>query len=151
MSITAKNDPSSLIKLGKTLKCSKFKDNLEKGMKNPRSKEAKIVLRTIDPLVRISGSKIHGSPQERKMAISTLTSMVQFYGCPSVFFTFAPDDIHSILTLRMCCPTSNGNKSFPAVDDNFELIMRSRNEKESIINILEDAIDIREFNLHNLV
>jgi hypothetical protein len=105
VSVTAKTDPYLISKLGSTLKCPIFKKNLEEGILNPKGKEAKMVLQTIDPLVRITGSKIHGSPAERKMAISTLMSMVQFYGCPSIFFTFAPDDIHSILTLRMCCPT----------------------------------------------
>jgi Helitron helicase-like domain at N-terminus len=102
-------------------------------------------------LVRITGSKIHSSPAERKMAISTLMSMVQFYGCPSIFFTFAPDDIHSILTLRMCCPTQNGNDKFPALDSSFEKMLRERDEKENDGSILNDEIDLRESNLHNLV
>jgi hypothetical protein len=83
------------------------------------------------------------------MAISTLMSMVQFYGCPSIFFSFAPDDVHSILTLRMCCPTQNGNEKFPAVDNSFETILRERNEKENDGSILNDEIDIREYILHN--
>ena len=98
-----------------------------------------MVLQTIDPLVSITGSKIHGSPAERKMAISTLMSMVQFYGCPSIFFTFAPEDIHSILTLRMCCPTQNGNDKFPALDSSFEKMLRERDEKENDGSILNDA------------
>lgn len=77
--------------------------------------------------------------------------MVQYYGCPSIFFTFAPDDIHSILTLRMCCPTMNGNDKFPAVDDGFEQMLREKNNECSEGNILNDYIDITEFNLHSLV
>ena len=49
------------------------------------SKEAKETLKIIDPLLRITGNKIHGSPDERKSAISTLISMIQFYGNPSIF------------------------------------------------------------------
>ena len=70
----------------------------------------------IDSLLSISGAKVVGSPGERKSAIETMMSMVQFFGSPSIFFTFAPDDIHSILTLGMSCPTRNGNEKFPEVD-----------------------------------
>ena len=55
----------------------------------------------IDSLLSISGAKVVGSPGERKSAIETMMSMVQFFGSPSIFFTFAPDDIHSILTFKM--------------------------------------------------
>jgi Helitron helicase-like domain at N-terminus len=107
-----------------------------------------MALKIIDPLVRIAGSKINGSPTERKMAISTLMSMVQFYGCPSTFFTLAPDDIHSVLTLRLCCPTNNGNDKF---DDSLEKILRESNEKGNDINILNDDTLKKESYLHSLV
>ena len=61
------------------------------------------------------------------MAIWTIVSMVQFFGCPSVFFTFAPDDIHSVLTLRMSCPTKCGNHHFPSVNGGFEKNLQERN------------------------
>ena len=51
----------------------------------------------INFLLKVNGGKIIGSPAERKVAICTIIAMVQFFGCPSVFFTFAPDDIHSVL------------------------------------------------------
>lgn len=52
--------------------------------------------------------------------------MIQSFGNPSIFFTFAPDDIHSLLTLRMCCPTIKGNDEFPSIDDGFEEYMREK-------------------------
>ena len=79
----------------------------------------------IDSLLSISGAKVVGSPGERKSAIETMMSMVQFFGSPSIFFTFAPDDIHSILTLGMSCPTRIGNKKFPAVGFGIEKITRN--------------------------
>jgi hypothetical protein len=143
VSVTARNDPNLLTKLGKTLKCATYQNNSEKGILDPKSKEAKIDLQLIDPLVQITGSKIHGSPAGRKMAIRTLMSRVQFYGCPSIFFTFAPD-IHSVLTFRMSCPTENGNEKFPAVDDCFEQIIRQRNNNDTNNNLLHDEINIEE-------
>lgn len=115
------------------------------------SKEAKETLKLIDPLLRVTGNKVHGSPDERKGAISTLISMIQFYGNPSIFFTFAPDDIHSLLTLRMCYPTTNWNSKFPSIDDGFENYMRHKNLRNNNINILDDYIDISEMNLNFLL
>ena len=151
VNIKAKNDPNLLVKLGATLLCPQFKNKLEIAQKDPMSKEAKEILKTIDPLLRITGNKVHGSPDERKSAITTLISMIQFYGNPSIFFTFAPDDIHSLLTLRMCCPTKKGNCKFPSVDDGFEEYMRQKNCKGKFKNILDDSIDISEVNLHYLL
>jgi Helitron helicase-like domain at N-terminus len=91
------------------LQCSQFKQKLETALQYPNGIKAKEMLHLIDQLIRITGSRVHGSPDERKSAISTLISMIQFYGNPSIFFTFAPDDTHSMLTLRMRCPTQKGN------------------------------------------
>ena len=115
VSVSAKNNSIQLKKLGETLICPKFKENLEKSIENPNGVEAKSTLKLIDSLLEISGGKVIGSPAERKTAISTIISMVQFFGCPSIFFTFAPDDVHSVLTLRTCCPTKKGNNQFPAL------------------------------------
>ena len=69
-------------------------------------------------------------------------SMVQFCGCPSIFFTLAPD---SVPTFRISCPTENENKKFPAVDDYFEQILRQRNNNDTNNNLLHDEINIEEF------
>ena len=151
VSVTAKNNPILLKKLGITLKCPEFKTNLEKSIQNPNGKEAKLTLKLIDSLLNVNGGKIIGSPAERKTAISTIISMVQFYGCPSIFFTFAPDDIHSVLTLRMSCPTMHGNNAFPAVDCGFEKFLQEKNFTPHITNIMDDSINISELNLHNLL
>jgi Helitron helicase-like domain at N-terminus len=140
-----------LKKLGSTLQCQHLKNKLEIALQNPNSKAAKETLQLIDPLLNITGSKVQGSPDERKSAISTLKSMIQFYRNPSIFFTSAPDDTHSLLTLRMCCPTVNGNDKFPAVDDGFEKYMRERRCENDIKHILDDQIDISELNLHYLL
>jgi hypothetical protein len=46
--------------------------------------------------------------------------MMQFFGCPSVFFKFTSGDTYSALTLRMSCLTKYGDHQFPAVDGGFE-------------------------------
>ena len=115
---------------------------------NPNRNEAKSILNLIDSLLKINGGKVLGSPGERKMAIGTIISMVQFFGCPSVFFTFAPDDIHSALTLRMSCPTKYGNHQFSAVDYGFEKNLQNRNMSPRSTKIMDDQIDISELNLH---
>ena len=78
-------------------------------------------------------------------------SMVQFYGCPSISFTFAPDDVHSVLTLRISCPTQNGNYKFPAVDDYFEQILRQRNDVDTDNDILRDERIFSQDGLNNLI
>ena len=124
---------------------------METSIANPNGNEAKSILKLIDSLLKINGGKVLGSPGERKMAIGTIISMVQFFGCPSVFFTFAPDDIHSALTLRMSCPTKYGNHQFPAVDYGFEKNLQNRNMSPRSTKIMDDQIDISELNLHYLL
>jgi hypothetical protein len=132
--------------LGKTLHSPIFKDNLEKSISNPNGSEAKKTLKMIDSLLSISGEKVVGSHGERKSAIRTMMSMAQFFGSPSIFFTFAPDDIHPILTLRMSCLTRNGNVKFPAVDYGFEKKITIK-AYETTNNVVDDEIDISELSL----
>jgi hypothetical protein len=51
---------------------------LEISLENPNSNEAKSTLKLIDSLLKISGSQVSGSPAERKLAIGTIISMMQF-------------------------------------------------------------------------
>jgi len=74
-------------------------------------------LKTVLPLVQHAGAKIDYSPTARAAALSTLYALTQFHGCPSVFLTIAPDDVHNVLSIRMSFPTTSGNGGFPAIGD----------------------------------
>ena len=60
--------------------------------------------------------------------------MRYMYGMPSIFFTYAPDDINGILNLRMAFP-QNGNGGFPADGSGFAEAIRNKEKDLHTIKI----------------
>jgi len=141
----ASGKPEHLKQLGELCQDLEFRAKVEAAVKDSSSKEAAEVLKILNPLIRTSGGKIDYSASARAAGLTTLYSYTQFFGCPSVFFTIAPDDTHSVLAIRLSIPTKS-NQGFPARD-------------EGLLNhLLEGAqthdlckIDISEFGLQKLM
>ena len=55
------------------------------------------------------------------------------------------------LTLRISCPTKNGNNAFPAVDGGFESFLQNKHTNKDLSIIMDDQIDISEYNLNKLL
>jgi hypothetical protein len=66
--------------------------------------------------------------------------MVQFYETPSIFFTFAPDDINGCLNLRMALPLKD-NFFFSAVDGG--LCEESLNNDDNFQNLSVNQAGLR--------
>ena len=71
------------------------------------------MLKELLPHVSVMNVIVPYTTSQRKAAMSHLYAMVYHFGIPSVFFTFAPDDIHGVLNLRLSLPQKN-NLHFPA-------------------------------------
>jgi len=144
----AQCDPTKIEKLGVLTKDPEFRKQLDLAVKDPESKEAKEILKTLTPLVGVMGSKVDFSPVARAAAQTTLKAYTQYFGPPSMFLTIAPDDTHSVLGIRLSFPSAetNANNAFPAVESGL------------IEKLLEGAksfevgkVDISEFALQKLV
>ena len=111
-------DPRKMEQLGELCNDSEFRKKVVDAEKDPKGDVAKEVMQTMGPLIRTTGAKTEFSPSARAAAISTLYAYVQHFGCPSVFLTFAPDDVHSVLSIRLANPaaSANPNAAFPSTD-----------------------------------
>jgi len=69
-------------------------------------------------VVAVVAPKIPFTSAARKASMPKLLSLRGCFGLPSVFLTFAPDDTHGVLNLRLSLP-STSNQTFPAIDDHF--------------------------------
>ena len=65
--------------------------------------------------VGVSTGKLAAEKQDRRdVHVHDLsTAYLVYFGMPNVFFTFAPDDVHQVLGIRLCFVSLN-NTSFPA-------------------------------------
>ena len=89
-----------------------FLKRLQSAKDNPNSDEAKLLAKSINKHVTMANSNVPYTADQRKSSVSHLYNMARFYGTPSIFFTFAPDDINGCLNLRMALPLSD-NFTFP--------------------------------------
>ena len=63
--------------------------------KNPKSKEAKKILKIITPILTTGGNKTCLGSLERNSAISRINAMCLRYGMPTLFLTIAIDDVNN--------------------------------------------------------
>jgi hypothetical protein len=69
-----------------------------------------------------------------ELQFQNLIAMRYMYGMPSIFFTYAPDDINGILNLRMPFP-KNGNGGFPADGSGFAEAIQNKEKDFHTIKI----------------
>ena len=67
--------------------------------KDPESDEAKELVRSIAPLIRLAGQQVSWSPLERLSATYHLYALYHTFGPPSFFMTFAPKTLTNELVL----------------------------------------------------
>ena len=76
--------------------------------------------------------KIPFTTSARKTAMPKLLAMTYYFALPSIFLTFAPDDVHGVQNLRLSLPVTS-NAQFPAIDDGFlEDLRRNRSTSHDI-------------------
>ena len=143
----AVNNSLKMEELAKFLNNEDSMERFEKALRDPNGAEAQSIIKQLNPLVKLINQKVDFSPAQRAFAISELYAYVQYYGCPTVFFTLAPDDTHSVLSMRYSFPSTN-TTSFPVGDDNLRDTLR---KGQSILNCHLGDIDLSHFGLDKLV
>jgi len=128
-----------------------FIPDLEKGIKNPRGKEAAKVLRRIQPLLVSCNAKIPFSSVARNADITKLYNMRRCVGLPAWFITISPDDVHNPMALRMAMWTSSCD-GFPTTDDGFSQALRDGNTHFMTgLPAVAQEIRLDESNLRHIV
>lgn len=82
---------------GRWVESHEFKNDLCEAAKDPISPKAKCLLKRIVPHVRTCVSQIPYFVSQRKSSLRNF--LLIFFGKPSVFLTFSPDDINVVLNI----------------------------------------------------
>ena len=90
-----------------------FTKQLQEACKNPSSKESIDLLKKLSPHIVSCTSRMPFTSAQRSAEIMNLVAMRYFYGMPCIFITYAPDDIHSVLNIKLSIGQKN-NKNFPS-------------------------------------
>jgi hypothetical protein len=77
-------------------------ERLESAKKDVDGEISKEIMKKIFPLINSTSSKIPFSTSERSHLLSNLYSMIQFFGLPSWYWSFAPHDIDSHMVITIC-------------------------------------------------
>ena len=149
----ASGKPEEIEKLGALVASEEFKAKVEAAAKSPEGDEAKEVLRILGSHLRFTGRHVDFSPLARSDSITSIHANSQFHGCPSVFFTVAPDDVHSVMSIRMCVPTGegNGNAHFPAKDEGLVKNLLDRAQSFEIAKLPIGECDLKKMIAENPV
>jgi len=113
-----KSTPSSFAKLAEWVLDPSFLTRLAEAAGNPHQEASSTLIKQIMPHISVASAKVSYSTAQRRAAMAHLYAMVYHYGVPSVFFTFAPDDVHGILNMRMAI-LQVSNWDFPANGEGF--------------------------------
>ncbi|ORY12487.1 hypothetical protein BCR33DRAFT_800476 [Rhizoclosmatium globosum] len=82
--------------------------HLENAVNHPKSKDAKLLLSEIGPLIASAGEQVWFSEQRSKKAYSEMIAYVRFFGpTMSYFVTCNPHMDRHLLTYRLCYPVEN--------------------------------------------
>jgi hypothetical protein len=99
-----------------------FRERCDHARRNPKSSDAKALGRQVSNYVKSIGKSKPWGVKERENIQCTLLAMRDRYGSGSVFYTISLDDVHNVLSIRLCFPTKHreGFPSFSSGNDDLE-------------------------------
>ncbi|ORY46370.1 hypothetical protein BCR33DRAFT_783536 [Rhizoclosmatium globosum] len=102
-----RNTPAAMAELTRLLN-EGVEARLENAIKNPKSKDAKLLLSEIGPLIASAGEQVWYSEERSKKAYSQMIALLRFFGPTlSYFVTCNPHMDRHLLTYRLCFPVVN--------------------------------------------
>ena len=108
-----KCNPTSFDEFAKWVNDPAFAVQLEEASKNPTAESSILLLKKINVHIKSCTTRIPFTAAQRAASLMNLIAMQYMFGLPSIFFTYAPDDVNGILNLRLSLP-QKGNSEFPA-------------------------------------
>ena len=125
LSFRVKRNQVSFDTFAKWMNDPNFATELAQAARTPTANSSTKLLEKLTPHIKSCTTRIPFTSAHRGASISNLIAMRYMYGMPSIFFTYAPDDINGILNLRMAFP-QNGNGGFPADGSGFAEAIRNK-------------------------
>ena len=116
MSKKIKSAPEEFLKFSAELESEEFQLKLDKSLKNPKSKEAKEVINRLMPILLSSSKESRFASFDSEKVKYMISSLVQFRGPCSAFFTIAPDDVNNPRVFQLSM-RSNNNEDFPCKEE----------------------------------
>ena len=98
---------------------------------NPKSKEAREVLKEIGKFLAIAGSQTPQSGPERKAELSKLYANDRFFGGASCFLSLVLDDVNQPTVLRLCYGARKPG-AFPAAEGGLLSALQGGLDAESV-------------------
>ena len=122
---SVKSNPKAFKMFSKLSNSELFLEKLKNAVLNPKSDDAKFVLRKVQPVLNFCGNHNTYSPILSNRMRTIIYAMTQRYGPASWFLTVAPHDVNNLNIWRLSFMISS-NKKFPAVvDDSFFLKLKN--------------------------
>lgn len=114
VALKVKNNPGGAERAGAMLQSPEFVERLQRALADPIGEDSIEVQRLVAPLLSGIAARIPHSASERANVISNLFAMAERFGPACAFFTIAPDDTNTLITIRLCYGVQS-NERFPAV------------------------------------
>ncbi|KZR96895.1 Uncharacterized protein APZ42_008517, partial [Daphnia magna] len=108
-----KCNPISFDTFSKWVNDPAFIDQLKEAAKDPKSTSSLKLLNKLNVHIKSCTSRIPFTSSQRAVSLSNLIGMRYMFGLPSIFFTYAPDDVNGTLNIRLSLPQKDNN-NFPA-------------------------------------
>jgi hypothetical protein len=138
-SIYVKNNPKAFEEWSKWQADPKFLAQLKEAAQHPDRPASRKLAKRILNVVAVVAPKIPFTTSARKTAMPKLLALNYYVCLPSVFLTFAPDDVHGVLNLRLSLPVTS-NAQFPAIDDGFLDDLQQRRSISHGVPVSERAL-----------
>jgi hypothetical protein len=112
--VRVKNDDKSFNDFKELTQNPTFLSDLKTAAKDPKGPMARALLRKIHGFVQLCGKSVPWGRMERSAEIKMLMELSRTNGAANIFYTFAPDDVHSLLGIMLSYPIS-GENVFPSI------------------------------------
>jgi hypothetical protein len=99
--VRVKNDDKSFRDFKDLTQSPTFAADLKRAAKDPKGPVARGLLRKIEKFVKLCGKAVPWGRLERSAEIKMLMELARSDGSANVFYTFAPDDVHSLLAIML--------------------------------------------------
>lgn len=114
MAVRVRTNPKTFEAFATTVLSDEFERKMRDAMSDITSTNARDVIRTVEPVLRVAGKKTPFGAMESSRVMSHIYALQPFYKAPSTFLTIAFDDINNPTSFR-CMLRLLNNQSFPAV------------------------------------
>jgi len=122
VAVAVKGNPEQLAYFERTLGAKDFDSLLDKAIKDPNSKEARVIQAQVLAFVQSCTKKINFSPGKRAACKGPLYAMYRRYGLPSFWITISPNDNDGILALRLSCGKTTAEFPLPSLSERARII-----------------------------